>query len=75
VRKITPKKTKNVSGIGYNTTNKQTKEKKMEIGQTYTTTQSGVTGIIKAVDNHPSGVNRILLDVNGTERWTSAYAE
>jgi hypothetical protein len=47
----------------------------MEIGQTYTTTQSGVTGIIKAVDNHPSGVNRILLDVNGTERWTSAYAE
>jgi len=47
----------------------------MEIGQTYTTTASGITGIIKAVDNHPSGVNRILLDVNGTERWTSAYAE
>ena len=46
----------------------------MEIGQTYTTTTSGVTGIIKAVDNHPSGVNRILLDVNGTERWTSANA-
>ena len=51
-----------------------TKEKQMEIGQTYTTTQSGVTGIIKAVDNHPSGVNRILLDVNGTERWTSVKA-
>jgi len=46
----------------------------MEIGQTYTTTQSGITGIIKAVDNHPSGVNRILLDVNGEERWTSATA-
>jgi len=27
--------------------------------------------LIKAVDNHPSGVNRVLLDVNGTERWTS----
>jgi hypothetical protein len=52
-----------------------TKEKQMEIGQTYTTTQSGITGIIKAVDNHPSGVNRILLDVNGKERWTSANAE
>jgi hypothetical protein len=74
VRKITPKNTKNVSSIGYNTTNKQTKEKQMEIGQTYTTTTSGITGIIKAVDNHPSGVNRILLDVNGKERWTSAPA-
>jgi len=47
----------------------------LEVGQTYTTTQSGITGIIKAVDNHPSGVNRILLDVNGKERWTSATAK
>ncbi len=47
----------------------------MEIGQTYTTTQSKITGIIKAIDNHPSGVNRILLDVNGEERWTSAPAK
>jgi hypothetical protein len=46
----------------------------MEIGDTFTTTQSGITGIIKAIDNHPSGVNRILLDVNGTERWTSIPA-
>ena len=53
-----------------------TKGKQMlEIGQTYTTTQSGVVGVIKAVDNHPSGVNRILLDVNGKERWTSAPAK
>jgi len=43
----------------------------LEIGQTITTAKSGVVGVIKAVDNHPSGVNRILLDVNGTERWTS----
>ena len=47
----------------------------MEIGTTYTTTQSGITGVIKAIDNHPSGVNRILLDVNGAERWTSAPAK
>jgi len=46
----------------------------LEIGQTFTTTNSGVTGIVKAIDNHPSGVNRILLDVNGAERWTSAPA-
>jgi preprotein translocase subunit YajC len=43
----------------------------LEIGQTFTTEKSGVVGVIKAVDNHPSGVNRVLLDVNGTERWTS----
>ena len=46
----------------------------LEVGQTYTTTTSGITGVIKAVDNHPSGTNRILLDVNGKERWTSAPA-
>ena len=45
--------------------------KMLEVGQTFTTTQSGITGVIKAIDNHPSGVNRVLLDVDGTERWTS----
>jgi hypothetical protein len=43
----------------------------LEVGQTYTTTTSNVVGIIKAIDNHPSGVSRILLDVDGKERWTS----
>ena len=43
----------------------------LEIGQTLTTAKSGITGVIKAIDNHPSGVNRVLLDVDGTERWTS----
>jgi hypothetical protein len=47
----------------------------LEVGQTYTTTNSGITGIIKAVDNHPSGVNRVLLDVEGQERWTSVSAK
>ena len=43
----------------------------LEIGQTITTAKSGVVGIIKAIDNHPSGVPRVLLDVDGSERWTS----
>jgi hypothetical protein len=47
----------------------------LEVGQTFTTTNSGVTGTIKAVDNHPSGVARILLDVNGADRWTSVSAK
>ena len=46
----------------------------LEIGQTFTTEKSGVTGVVKAVDNHPSGVSRVLLDVDGTERWTSVSA-
>jgi hypothetical protein len=47
----------------------------LEVGQTYTTTTSGITGIVKAIDNHPSGVNRVLLDVEGQERWTSVSAK
>ena len=43
----------------------------LQVGQTYTTTQSGITGIIKKIDKHPSGVNRVLLDVAGKDRWTS----
>jgi hypothetical protein len=51
--------------------NKMTTQSTLEVGQTYTTATSGVTGIVKAIDNHPSGVSRVLLDVSGTERWTS----
>ena len=43
----------------------------LEIGQIYTTAKSNVQGVIKAIDNHPSGTMRVLLDVNGEERWTS----
>jgi hypothetical protein len=46
----------------------------IKVGEIYTTAKSNVTGIIKAVDNHPSGTMRVLLDVNGTERWTSIPA-
>ena len=55
-------------------THNRKETKMLEVGQTFTTTESGITGIIKAIDNHPSGVNRVLLDVNGTERWTSVSA-
>ena len=46
----------------------------IKVGDVYTTAKSNVKGIIKAIDNHPSGTMRILLDVNGTERWTSVSA-
>jgi hypothetical protein len=44
----------------------------IEIGKTYTTAQSGVVGIVKEIHEHPSGVKRLLLDVNGSDRWTTA---
>jgi hypothetical protein len=47
----------------------------LEVGATYTTTQSGVTGIIKSVDTLPNGTSRILLDVAGKDRWTSVSAK
>ena len=46
----------------------------IKLGDIYTTANSHVTGVVKAIDNHPSGTMRVLLDVNGTERWTSIPA-
>ena len=43
----------------------------LEVGKTFTTTKSGIVGIIKEIHPQDNGVNRLLLDVNGTERWTS----
>lgn len=43
----------------------------LEIGQTLTTQKSGVVGTIKEIHPQPSGVNRVLLDVAGKDRWTS----
>lgn len=41
------------------------------VGQTFTTAQSGVTGVIKEVHPRSNG-EVLLLDVNGSERWTTA---
>jgi hypothetical protein len=42
----------------------------LKIGSNYTTTKSGVTGIIKRVDTYAT-VCRILLDIDGQDRWTT----
>ena len=68
----------NVRGVRYNETlneRKQMTNSTLEVGATYTTTQSGVTGIIKSVDTLPNGTSRILLDVAGKDRWTSVSAK
>lgn len=44
----------------------------MTVGSEYTTSVSGVTGIIKEIHDKPSGLTVLLLDVNGADRWTTA---
>lgn len=41
------------------------------IGDVVTTSKSKVTGIVKDIVDNPNGSARILLDVNGADRWTT----
>lgn len=46
--------------------------RRYQVGDSFTTLRSNVTGIIKEiVPNKKSGSTRILLDVNGKDRWTT----
>ena len=45
--------------------------KTYQVGDLFTTLKSKETGVIKAIEPHSSGVNRVLLDVAGKDRWTS----
>jgi len=42
------------------------------VGSEFTTSVSGVIGIIKEIHEKPSGLTVLLLDVNGADRWTTA---
>ena len=42
-----------------------------KIGDTFTTAQSKVSGIVKEVVKNPSGSVRVRLDVEGETRWTT----
>lgn len=44
---------------------------KYEIGDLYTSTKSGVTGIIKEIEIVRSDLVKVRLDVNGEIRWTT----
>jgi hypothetical protein len=47
-------------------------ENTLTIGQKFVTTKSGVEGLIKEIAPNNNGTVRILLDVNGSDRWTTA---
>jgi hypothetical protein len=43
----------------------------IEIGNTFTTQASGVTGVVQEIIKNASGSSRVRLDVNGETRWTT----
>lgn len=43
----------------------------MNIGDTFTTQKSGVTGTIQEVVQNKNGTSRVRLSVNGQDRWTT----
>jgi len=43
----------------------------MNIGDTFTTQKSGVTGTIQEVVKNSNGTSRVRLSVNGEDRWTT----
>ena len=43
----------------------------ISVGNTLTTTKSGVTGEVKEIVNNANGSLRVRLDVNGQDRWTT----
>jgi len=44
---------------------------KPEVGQSFTTQKSQVTGVVTEVKENANGSLRVRLDVNGTDRWTT----
>lgn len=41
------------------------------IGQAFTTAKSQVTGTVKEIIKNANGSSRVLLEVNGADRWTT----
>jgi hypothetical protein len=59
--------TKTVAGSPPLTVRKQN----MNIGETFTTQKSGVTGTIQEIVKNANGSSRVRLSVNGEDRWTT----
>jgi len=49
-----------------------TAKKTYAVGDLFTTQKSGVTGTIKEINPISASTTRVLLDVNGEDRWTTA---
>ncbi len=43
----------------------------LTVGSQFTTAKSGVVGIVQEVVANKNGSQRVRLDVNGSDRWTT----
>lgn len=43
----------------------------LTVGSQFTTSKSGVVGVIEEVILNKNGTHRVRLDVNGQPRWTT----
>lgn len=43
----------------------------LTVGSQFATQKSGVVGIIREVVQNKNGTQRVRLDVNGTDRWST----
>ena len=41
------------------------------VGSQFATQKSGVVGIVREVVQNKNGTQRVRLDVNGSDRWTT----
>jgi hypothetical protein len=41
------------------------------VGSQFTTQKSGVTGIVQEIVQNSNGTSRVLLTVDGQDRWTT----
>ena len=48
---------------------------KYNVGDTYTSQKSKVTGVIKEINPQANGTVRVRLDVEGQTRWTTWKAK
>ena len=50
----------------------KTTNKTYAVGDLFTTQKTGVTGTIKEINPISASTTRVLLDVDGEDRWTTA---
>ena len=50
----------------------KTNNKTYAVGDLFTTQKSGITGVIKEINPISASVTKVLLDVDGSDRWTTA---
>lgn len=49
--------------------------KTYQVGDLFTTQKSGVTGTIKEINSLNANTTRVLLEVDGSDRWTTVVTK